>query len=321
MFALQNPLALAMGSISNSGLLFLEELKETYPDLSIIQNRGFKLLQKGSGIYLDGVLYEDFTTIEGSWYENVKNVLNNFLSTGDKTVLAVNYEPEYYKTTRSLAIQFDWKFYARDNDDYSTWQSYLTSNEYKAEDAVEKAVLSKDVTDILKARNLVNYLNETAFKDQLQSVLTNIFPNLTLDKQSATSNLDVYIKSENMLSLSLNTNSVTFENYSGTEPMEKKGAINISINSSLPYDLYAYIPSEISNTTRTNTLPLDIFNIREGSQTTYQKFENNTDKVILKEYCTNGNDLNHSIDLKLDSSNAHKVDVYKTTIRLEVKQK
>ena len=134
-------------------------------------------------------------------------------------------------------------------------------------------------------------------------------------------NLDIYVKSENMLSLSLDTNSVTFDSYSGTEDMEMLSAVNISINSSLPYSLNAYLPSEIVNSDKSETMPIDVLNIREESEGMYQTFTDTTSKIVLKDNCVKGNGLLHGIDLKLASNLAHKADVYKTTLKFEVEQK
>ena len=142
-----------------------------------------------------------------------------------------------------------------------------------------------------------------------------------LEAKVASANLDVYIKSQNMLSLSLDTNSITFENYSGVEDLEMLGAVNISINSSLPYQLNAYMPSEISNSDKSQTLPIDILNIKDASESDYKQFANTTDKIVLKDGCTKGNDKVHTIDLKLASNQAHKADIYKTVIKFEAEQK
>ena len=42
---------------------------------------------------------------------------------------------------------------------------------------------------------------------------------------------------------------------------------------------------------------------------------------MLNEDCESGNYKNHNIDLKLESDNAHAVNIYKTTIKFEVVQK
>lgn len=103
--------------------------------------------------------------------------------------------------------------------------------------------------------------------------------------------------------------------------MEKPNALEISINSSLPYDLNAYLQTEIKGSENSNTMDMDILKIKDNSKDNYQSFANTTDKVILDEDCASGNYISHNIDLKLESSNAYSVDVYKTTIKFEAVQK
>lgn len=191
-----------------------------------------------------------------------------------------------------------------------------------AKSAVEEAEVNSIMDNISLARMYINMLPESTYKDQLHNQLSNVFSSdITLDKKNATANLDIYIKSENMLSLSLNTNSVTFEDYSGVEDMEKLNAVNITINSSLPYSLNAYLPNEISNADKSQIMPIDILHIKENSVRDYQTFVNNTDKIVLKDNCIKGNNNIHNIDLKLASNKAHKSDIYKTVIKFEAEQK
>ena len=165
-------------------------------------------------------------------------------------------------------------------------------------------------------------LPESLYKDQLQDQLSNIFSSdIVLDRKTATSNLDLYIKCENILMMSLSTNSITFDDFSGVEDMVKENAVNISINSSLPYQLNAYLPTEIQNADKSNTMDKDILNIKENSESAYQTFSNTTDKIVLKDNCSAGNDLMHGVDIKLKGGIAHEKDVYKTTIKFEAEQK
>ena len=136
-----------------------------------------------------------------------------------------------------------------------------------------------------------------------------------------TSNLDVYIKSENILQMSLDTNSITFDDFSGVEDAIKENAINLTINSSLPYSINAYLLTEVQNSDKSKTMNKEILNIKENSETDYKNFSNINEKVVLKDNCSAGNRLNHGIDIKLKGRVAHEKDVYKTTIKFEVEQK
>ena len=69
------------------------------------------------------------------------------------------------------------------------------------------------------------------------------------------------------------------------------------------------VPKEVRRTMR----------IKEGES--LEIFIEDTDKIVLKKDCVSGNDINHSIDLKLDSSDAYIPDIYKTVIKFEAEQK
>ena len=191
-----------------------------------------------------------------------------------------------------------------------------------AKSSVEEAEINSSTYNISLARMYTNMLPESLYKDQLQEQLSEIFSSdIALDKQAVTSNIDLYIKSENILQMSLSTNSITFEDFSGVEDIIKENAVQISINSSLPYSLNAYLPIEIQNSDKSNTMDKQILNVKENSKSNYQTFASTTDKVILKDNCPAGNSLIHGVDIKLSGGIAHEKDVYKTTIKFEVEQK
>lgn len=142
-----------------------------------------------------------------------------------------------------------------------------------------------------------------------------------LEAKSVSSNLDIYIKSENMISISLNTNSVIFDDFSGVDDVEQPNAINIIINSSLPYQINAYLANEIQNSDKSKIMDKSILNIKANSESIYNTFSDTVNPIVLLDDQNSGNDISHGIDLKLKGNIAHEKDVYKTTIKFEVKQK
>ena len=191
-----------------------------------------------------------------------------------------------------------------------------------AKEAVSQAESDNTNYNISLARMYTNMLPESLYKDQLQEQLSEVFSSdITFDKQAVTSNIDLYIKSENILQMSLSTNSITFEDFSGVEDMIKENAVIVSVNSSLPYQLNACLPVEIQNSDKSNTMDKQILNVKENSESNYQTFASTTDKVVLKDNCPAGNNLIHGVDIKLSGGIAHEKDVYKTTIKFEVEQK
>ena len=193
----------------------------------------------------------------------------------------------------------------------------------RAVDAIKLAKTNPTVENLSKARMWINLLDDSIKKDELQEQINDItsIEDLQLEKKIATSNVDVYIKSENMLLMSLSTNSITFNNFSGVEDIELDNAVNISINSSLPYQLNSYLLTEIENADKSNRIEKDLLNIKLNSDSDYKTFNNINEKLILEDDCDAGNNKSHSIDFKLKGSQAHKADVYKTVIKFEAEQK
>ena len=193
----------------------------------------------------------------------------------------------------------------------------------RAVEYTELAKTNPTIENLSKARYWNNLLKDSITKEQLQEKIDSItnISDMVLDRKTATSNLDVYIKSENILQMSLDTNQISFEDFSGIEDVEKINAVNLTINSSLPYQINAYLPVEIQNADKTKTLDKSILNIKESSSSNYQTFTNTTDKIILKDNCSAGNQLTHGVDLKLAGGIAHEKDVYKAIIKLEAEQK
>ena len=193
-------------------------------------------------------------------------------------------------------------------------------------DSSNEAITLETIESISTARTWVNMLPESIIKDELQSKLNNIFNiselnKIEIEKKNTTANTDVYIQPINTLVMSLSTNSITFDEFSGAENLELKNALNIFISSSLPYNLNASLPTEIYNSNKTDSLPKNIINIKEDSNRDYKAFSNLNDKIILKENNPSGNNIKHSVDLMLSGGITHKKDVYKAIIKFEVEQK
>lgn len=193
----------------------------------------------------------------------------------------------------------------------------------RAKEYSEKAKINPTIETISQARHWINLMKDSILKDNFQDTTNNIVQvdGLTIDKTESSVNSDIYITMKNKLSISLDTNSITFEEYSLAEDIEKLNALNISVESSLPYSLNAYMPTGIYNSDMSKNLPINTLNIKESSDSTYKHFLNTRDKLVLKDNCSEGKNKIHSIDLKLSASNSQKVDVYKAVLKFEVEQK
>ena len=189
--------------------------------------------------------------------------------------------------------------------------------------AVKQAENAPTIENLTIARNLVNQMSESELKNEFQQRLNNLSINYGLPTEDiiSTSNVDVYIKYENMISMALSTNSVSFEDCSLVADTEKNNAISISINSSLPYQLNSYLVTEIQNNDKSSTLDIDVLSIKDSSEVDYKNFPDINEKLILKDNCDSGNDKRHNIDLKVKANDGYKADIYKAVIKFEARQK
>ena len=282
-----------------------------------------RLLTKPGIVKEGAVSADDMTLADYLDYANTNNIFNP-----DTVVMILREKPIYIDTNITSKLKLptyneNTHIYANCENGINPILKVTIDRLFQiAKNSVKEAEINSSVNNISLARMYVNMLPESLYKDQLQDQLNNLFSSeMALDIKTATANLDLYIKSQNALIMSLNTNNITFKDFSGVEDTEKVNAVEITINSSLPYSLNAYLPTEIQNADKTNIMDKRILNIKENSESVYQAFANTTDKIVLKDNCNAGNDLIHNIDIKLKGGIAHQKDVYKTTIKFEAQQK
>ncbi|MBQ8998988.1 MAG: hypothetical protein IJ086_09940 [Clostridium sp.] len=192
----------------------------------------------------------------------------------------------------------------------------------EARESVAQAEASRTEEALINARLLVNALPEGDVKEELQSKLNAISIISTFEKKSASANVDIYIKSENMLSLSLNTNSITFDDFGGTENLVEENAVILTVNSSLPYKVNASLATEIQNTAKDKTMDKKILNIKANGEldSAYQHFTAINTPIEIIGTQEAGNGKTHGIDIMLKGGIPHEKDVYKTTIKFEATQ-
>lgn len=137
----------------------------------------------------------------------------------------------------------------------------------------------------------------------------------------SSSNIDVYIKPQSILSVSLNLNSVTFEEFNGVDNMEMLGALELSVDSNLPYDINAVLESEITNSEGTKTMDKSIFGIKASTDSIYKSFSNVGEKIVLFNNINPSMSQTHLVDMRLNGGIPYETDVYKTVVKFEVAQK
>ena len=276
---------------------------------------GMSFIKSPPGIRIKPFLKDDMTLEEGiEWLRN-----------NPITVIYELAEPIYEPINTNLSVQlFEETTYISNNSNIpANMEITVDRTLNRAVEAIELAKTNPTIENLSKARMWINLAKESIKKDELQNEINNItnIDDLELERKTASANVDIYIKSDNSLSMTLSTNSIMFDNYSGVSDMEKLNAVEVTVHSSLPYDLNAYLESEIQNSDKSTTIDSNLLQIKESSNLDYKTFNNTTDKVILEEDCPSGNYNKHNIDLKMEGSNAYKADVYKTIIKFEAKQK
>lgn len=190
-----------------------------------------------------------------------------------------------------------------------------------ADNAVDSVIDNPTENSMSNARELVNALEESWIKDFLQEKLNGVTPDIgKVERKQYTANTDIYIKPENVLSVSLNTNYITFEDFTGTEDLEKKKELEINVDSSLPYEVNTYLQNGIYNKDKTITVNPSVLNIKLSDDITYKNFTGVNNPIKIIDGATEKN-KSYMFDFKLSGGIITKADIYKTTLKFEVKQK
>lgn len=115
--------------MEQAGVTFLEELKNANPNLSIIQNRAFQLLDQGSNKLVDAVLYEDICkSADIEYYNAIKAVLDRYTSNNNGVVMALANQKKYYAESKKIAQDNRWLYYQ--TTDYAS-TSIVNGGNYK----------------------------------------------------------------------------------------------------------------------------------------------------------------------------------------------
>ena len=236
-----------------------------------------------------------------------------------------NTNPSYEPINSNLSITlFEGNTYIVNNSNIPTKMELLADRALNlAVESLEQAKLNPSIDNISTTRMWANLVEESIKKDYIQNELNNLtdIKGLVIDKSTTSSNFDIYIKTKNTLSVSLNTNNVIFEEVNGIDDTEKTNAINLTVSSSLPYQVNTYLETEIQNSDKSNTINKDILMIRANDKSNYNSFIGIKTPITLLDNQDAGNDISHGLDIKLNGGTAITSDIYKTSLRFEVVQK
>lgn len=156
--------------------------------------------------------------------------------------------------------------------------------------------------------------------DKAGNSTTKVFQIEGLEPEKKSSNLDIYIQTQNTLSLSLETNYVYFDNFNPTENFKKENALEIVVSSTLPYEVNAFLETEIKGSNGENIADVSILNIKESNTDEYKQFLGVGDKINLISSANAEDNRHYSFDFMLLGGKAYKTDVYKASIKLEINQ-
>lgn len=103
---------------------FLTKVRSRYPEVIIIQNRGFDSLYEFSSLYIDGILWENFNSYDTEnsnlFLERVKK-FNELKKRHDLIVFTIGYHNEDINT--KFSKDMNWKFFYTDElNRYTDWR-------------------------------------------------------------------------------------------------------------------------------------------------------------------------------------------------------
>jgi hypothetical protein len=174
--------------------------------------------------------------------------------------------------------------------------------------------------NIANARYWINLLDDSSLKDSLSDAITEItdIDDFKIEKKSISMNVDMYLKFKNSLGLSLETTSISFEDFSSTDAMVKNEAIKLNVSSTLDYNINTYLATDIVSS-KNNKISKASLYIKNSSDTDSLYKSYASDKLTLLSSEAGINNT-HLFDLKLDTYMTYKADVYKAVIKIEVQQ-
>lgn len=98
---------------------FLKDIKELYPDLIIIQNRGFKSLKNFSYKYIDGIVWENFNYKKT--FKEDKYITSNLIFQNQfKGIKVFTISHTDYNENKKLSNKLNW-IYMKNKNSYSIW--------------------------------------------------------------------------------------------------------------------------------------------------------------------------------------------------------
>lgn len=137
---------------------------------------------------------------------------------------------------------------------------------------------------------------------------------------SAEANLRVDMTYDNAISLSINTNRISFNGVTGIEDIVKNNAVQLTVSSSLPYDVNITLEDDIQNASGSNTIDNSILSVKSSTSSTYKTFGNSGQKVNILTGQSAGNNKTHNLDFKINGGTLAVSDDYYVNMKIEISQ-
>lgn len=134
-------------------------------------------------------------------------------------------------------------------------------------------------------------------------------------------NLTLYIETKDTLKLTLSTNQISFEDFSGVQDSIKEKSLTLIVSSTLPYEINSFLLNPIESTISGKTINYKILNLKASTNDKYKTFNKLNTRLNLLDYQPAGFDKVHDIDFKLNSNIEFVKDKYKVIMRFEANQK
>lgn len=178
------------------------------------------------------------------------------------------------------------------------------------------------LTDIEKANRAISKIEDETLKETLVKRL-NIISNESIDKELSAPNeeeaasVDIdALSTSSEISLSVDTNNITFDYLNVSEDTILHKAITLDVTSTLPYDINMHIEGNIVSNTNSTNLNNNIFSVKESNSTNFLTFDDSGVLTVISS-ATGGVANSYGIDVKLNTSSNIIRDVYRAVFKLE----
>jgi hypothetical protein len=130
--------------------------------------------------------------------------------------------------------------------------------------------------------------------------------------------LDLYFKPESIISISIDTSNIVFNDFEVS--VTQSADIKINVESNTSYDVCMYLVDEIYNFDKTSKLNHSILNVLGDESYGYQGFKDVSTPITLFKNQDSTENTTHVVKARISNNLAFNADVYKTQFKIEIYQ-